>query len=81
MRYKDGDTVVVSFGGQLRYARIMGVKPTRGLYLISVDHGSGGFHYVPEEDLNPVDQVNPSDVYTLSTRVPSWHGEVQPNGN
>lgn len=70
MLYKSGDIVVVSFDGHLRYAKIMGVDPI----LVSIDHGNGGFHYVHEEDIKRVDQVNPEDVYVLSNKVPSWHG-------
>lgn len=80
MLYKDGDVVVVSVGKQMRYAKIMGVKPESGTYLVSVDHGNGGFHYVQESDIKPVDQVNAADVYVLNNRVPSWHGEVGSNG-
>ena len=80
MLYKDGDVVVVSTGNQMRYAKIMGVKPESSTYLVSVDHGNGGFHYVQEEDIKSVDQVAPEDVYVLSSKVPSWHGEVKSNG-
>ena len=80
MMYKDGDVVVVSIGKDLRYAKIMGVKPESGTYLVSVDHGNGGFHYVSESDIQSVDQVNPADVHVLTNRVPSWHGEVQHHG-
>lgn len=80
MMFKDGDVVVVSTGKQMRYAKIMGVKPETGAYLVSVDHGNGGFHYVQEEDIKSVDQVNPEDVYVLNSKVPSWHGEVKSNG-
>lgn len=80
MLYKDGDVVIVSVGKQMRYAKIMGVKPENGTYLVSVDHGNGGFHYVREEDIKSLDQVNPEDVHTLQSKVPSWHGEVKNNG-
>lgn len=80
MLYKDGDVVVVSVEKQLRYAKIMGVKPESGTYLVSVDHGNGGFHYMQEKDIKSLDQVNPEDVYVLSSRVPSWHGEVSHHG-
>lgn len=72
MRYKDGDRVIVPLGGRLRHARIMGVQPNRETYLVSIDHGSGGFHYVREEDIKAEDQVDPKDVYELPNRVPSW---------
>ena len=77
MLYKDGDVVVVSTGKQLRYAKIVCVQPESRTYLVPVDHGNGGFHYVQEEDIKAVDQVNPEDVYVLSNRVPSWYGEVK----
>lgn len=80
MLYKDGDVVVVSMGSQLRYAKIMSVKHETRTYLVSIDHGNGGFHYVQEEDIKCVDQVNPEDVYVLSNKVPSWHGEMKSNG-
>lgn len=80
MMFKDGDVVVVSVGKQLRYAKIMGTKPESDTYLVSVDHGNGGFHYVQEENIKSLDQVNPEDVYVLSGRVPSWHGEVSHHG-
>lgn len=73
MLYKDGDKVIVPFWGQLRYAKIMSVQPNQGTYLVSVDHGNGGFHYVREEEVKSLDQVDPKDVYELPNRVPSWH--------
>ena len=80
MLYKDGDVVVVSVGNQMRYARVLGVKPETGMYLVSVDHGHGGFHYVHGQDIKSVDQVAPEDVYVLNSKVPSWHGGGEDNG-
>ena len=72
MLCNDGDKVIVPFGGRLRHASIMGVQPNRGTYLVSIDHGNGGFHYVREEDIKTTDQVDPKDVYELPNRVTSW---------
>lgn len=73
MLYKDGDKVIVPKRGQLRHAKIMSVQPNQGTYLVSIDHGNGGFHYVREEEVKSLDQVDPKDVYELPNRVPSWY--------
>ena len=73
MRFVGGEDVIVTFGGLKRRARIGAVHEDTKTYSVSIDHGNGGFHDIPEVDVHAVDEVKPEEVYQVPNRVPSWY--------